>query len=76
MQNIILSLTTFGLAIVFAMVVAVLLHAVGVLVHTLAPDRKDTAADPIVPTADSEREQQTLAVAIAVAHHTKHSPRS
>lgn len=76
MQNILLSLTTYGLTIVFALVIAAVIHGMGVLVHTLAPDRKDAVSEPLVPTADSEREQQALAVALAVAHHAKRQPRS
>lgn len=76
MQDIILSLSTYGLAIVFALIIAVVIQGVGVLVHTIAPDQKQEVNDPIVPTADSEKEQQALAVAIAVAHHQQRSPRS
>ncbi len=76
MQTVLLSLITFGLTIVFALIIAAVIQGVGYLVYTLAPDRQETASDPIVPTADSEREQQALAVAIAIAHRTKNSPRS
>lgn len=76
MQTILLSLTTYGLTIVFALVIAAVIQGMGILVHTLAPDRKETPADLSIPTADTEREQQALAVAIAVAHHAKRQPRS
>ncbi len=76
MQDLILSLSTYGLAIVFALIIAVVIQGVGVLVHTLVPDQKQEANDPIVPTADSENEQQALAVAIAIAHNQQRSPRS
>lgn len=75
MQTILLSLTTYGLTIVFALVIAAVIQGVGVLVHTLAPDRQQATAEPLVPTADSEREQQALAVAIAIAHRTQRQPR-
>lgn len=76
MQTILLSLATYGLTIVFAIVIAAVIHGMGVLVHTLAPDRQQAVTEPLVPTADSEREQQALAVAIAVAHRAKRTTRS
>ncbi len=76
MQTVFLSLTTFGLTIVFALVIAAVIQGVGILVHTLAPDRRTDTTEPLVPTADSEREQQALAVAIAVAHRAQHQPRA
>ncbi len=76
MQTVLLSLTTFGLTIVLALIIAAVLQGVGFLVHTLAPDRPEAANEPLVPTADSEREQQALAVAIAIAHRAKHTTRS
>ncbi len=76
MQTLLLSLITFGLTIVFALTIAAVIQGVGYLVYTLAPDRPEAASEPLVPTADSEREQQALAVAIAIAHRAKHTTRS
>ena len=76
MQTIILTLWTYGLTIVFALLIAVVIQGVGVFIHSLASNRPEEVRDLSVPTADTEREQQALAVAIAVAHHAKRQPRS
>ncbi len=76
MSSLTLCLWIYALSIVFAMAIAVVIHGLGVFVKSLKLDRTEEVAEPLVPTADSEREQQALAVAIAVAHRAKHPTRS
>ncbi len=76
MSSLTLCLWIYALSIVFAMVIAAVLHGLGIFVKSLKLDRTEEIAEPLVPTADSEREQQALAVAIAGAHRAKHTPRS
>ena len=71
-----LCLWIYALSIVFARAIAVVIHGLGVFVKSLKLDRTEEVSEPLVPTADSEREQQALAVALAVAHHAKRQPRS
>ena len=76
MSSLTLCLWIYALSIVFAMAIAVVIHGLGIFVKSLKLDRTEEVAEPLVPTADSEREQQALAVAIAVAHRAKHTTRS
>ncbi len=76
MSSLTLCLWIYALSIVFAMAIAVVIHGLGIFVKALRLDRTEEVSEPLVPTADSEREQQALAVAIAIAHRTKNSPRS
>ena len=76
MSSLTLCLWIYALSIVFAMAIAVVIHGLGIFVKSLKLDRTEEVAVPLVPTADSEREQQALAVAIAVAHRAKHTTRS
>jgi Na+-transporting methylmalonyl-CoA/oxaloacetate decarboxylase gamma subunit len=76
MSSLTLCLWIYALSIVFAMAIAVVIHGLGIFVKALKLDRTEEVSEPLVPTADSEREQQALAVALAVAHHAKRQPRS
>lgn len=76
MSSLTLCLWVYVLSILFAMVIAAVIHGLGYVVKALRLDRNEPAADLSIPTADTEREQQALAVAIAVAHHAKRQPRS
>lgn len=77
MSSLTLCLWIYALSIVFAMIIAVVIHGLGIFVKSLKLDQPDDASKSIAPsTTDSEREQQVLAVAIAVAHHAKHHPHS
>ncbi|MDD3179917.1 MAG: hypothetical protein PHQ04_06135 [Opitutaceae bacterium] len=76
MSPIPLTLWTYALSIVFAMSVAAVIHGLGYFVKALRLDRNEAPPDASVPTADTEREQQALAVAIAVTHHAKRRPQS
>ena len=76
MSSLTLCLWIYALSIIFAMAIAVVIHGLGIFVKALKLDRTEEVSEPLVPTADSEREQQALAVALAVAHHAKRQPRS
>ena len=76
MSSLTLCLWIYALSIVFALAIAVVIHGLGIFVKSLKLDRTEEVSEPLVPTADSEREQQTLAVAIAIAHRAKHQPRA
>lgn len=67
MNTLLLALTTYGLTIVFAMIVAVVIQGLGVLVKKLNLERDDVPLDLGMPTADSAREEAAIAVAISVA---------
>jgi Na+-transporting methylmalonyl-CoA/oxaloacetate decarboxylase gamma subunit len=76
MSSFTLCLWIYALSIVFALAIAAVIHGLGIFVKSLKLDRTEEAAEPLVPTADSEREQQALAVALAVAHRASKQPRS
>lgn len=76
MSSFTLCLWIYALSIVFALAIAAVIHGLGIFVKTLRLDRTEPVAEPLVPTADSEREQQALAVAIAAAHRAQHQTRS
>ncbi len=76
MSSLTLCLWIYALSIIFAMAIAVVIHGLGIFVKALKLDRTEEVSEPLVPTAASEREQQALAVALAVAHHAKRQPRS
>ena len=76
MSSLTLCLWIYALSIVFALAIAAVIHGLGIFVKSLKLDRVEEVTEPLVPTADSEREQQALAVAIAVAHRAKRTTRS
>ncbi|HLP03593.1 MAG TPA: hypothetical protein VK163_16315 [Opitutaceae bacterium] len=76
MSSLTLCLWLYALSIVFAMAIAVVVHGLGIFVKSLKLDRSEPVTEPLVPTADSEREQQALAVAIAIAHRATRQPRA
>lgn len=67
MDTLFLTLTVYGLTIVFAFIIAASVHGLGIFIKKLRLDREADTIDISVPTADSEREQQQIAVAIALA---------
>ncbi len=76
MSSLSLCLWIYALSIGFALAIAVVIHGLGIFVKSLKLDRTEEVSEPLVPTADSEREQQALAVAIAIAHRAKNPTRS
>lgn len=67
MESLKFTLIAYGLTIVFAMIIAVFIPAVGYVIKRLRLDREDTV-DIAVPTSDTMKEEECVAVAIAVAH--------
>jgi hypothetical protein len=67
MNPISVSLTTYVLAIIFAMLIAVVIKGLAMAIEKLGLDRGATDADLTIPSANTAREEEALAVAIAVA---------
>lgn len=67
MQSLISALTAYGITIVFAMVIACFIPLLGSFVKKLNLDRDDQPIDTTVPSSDSMKEEESIAVAIAVA---------
>lgn len=68
LESLIFTLTAYALTIVFAMLIALFIPAIGYVIKRLKLDRDDDAVDIAVPTSDSVKEEECIAVAIAVAH--------
>lgn len=66
MQTFLTALLIYGLTIVFALVIAAILHGLGIVIKKLNLDREEQI-DTAIPSSDSEREQESVAIAIAVA---------
>lgn len=67
MEAISVSLWTYGLSIAFAMFIAALIKGVAVLIEKAGLDRGEQDLDIGVPSSNSIKEEEALAVAIAVA---------
>lgn len=67
MQTLYLSLTIYGLTIGFALVIAAILHGLGILIPKLKLDRDETPLELAIPSSDNEKEEAAIALAIAVA---------
>lgn len=65
MESLNAALIAYAVTIVFAMIIAAVLPLLGLLVKRLRLD--DEVVDLSVPTTDSMKEEEALAVAIAVA---------
>lgn len=72
MESLKFTLVAYFLTIVFAMIIALFIPAIGYLIKRLRLDRDEDAVDIAVPTSDSVKEEECLAVAIAVAHAQAH----
>ena len=69
MENpLLLAAWIYLLAIVFALIIALVIQGMGVLIKKLNLDRSDEPLDLMVPSSNSLKEEEALAVAIAVAH--------
>ena len=71
MNPISVSLTTYLMTAVFAMLIAVVIKGLAVAIERLGLDRGETDADLSIPSANSAREEEALAVVIAVARAQK-----
>lgn len=60
-------LSAYGLTIVFAMIIACFIPALAWLIKRMNLDQAEQP-DLTIPSSDSMKEEQAIAVAIAVAH--------
>ena len=72
MESLKFTLVAYLLTIVFAMIIALFIPGIAYVIKRLRLDRDDEAVDLAVPTSDSVREEECIAVAIAVAHAQAH----
>jgi len=68
MSTLLLALTTYGVTIVFALLVAIVIQALGAVVSRLPLERNDAPVDLHLPAADARPDAEAVAVAIAVAN--------
>lgn len=68
MTTLTLSLTIYAITIVFALLVAGVIHGLGAIVARLPLERNDAPVDLQLPPADARRDAEAIAVAIAVAN--------
>jgi Na+-transporting methylmalonyl-CoA/oxaloacetate decarboxylase gamma subunit len=62
------TLAAYGLTIVFAMIIACFIPVLAWAVKKMNFDDDESPANLAVPSSDSMKEEETIAVAIAVAH--------
>jgi hypothetical protein len=67
MNPISVSLSTYVLAIIFALLIALVIKGLALAIEKFGLDRGDEALDIAVPTSNSMKEEEAIAVAIAVA---------
>ena len=68
MKSLEFTLIAYAATIIFAMVIAAFIPALAYVIKKLNLDRNEEAADLTIPSSDSMKEEETIAVAIAVAH--------
>lgn len=68
MNPISVSITTYLVAIVFAMLIALVIKGMATAIEKFGLDRGEQDADLSVPSANTAKEEEVLAVAIAMAH--------
>jgi len=66
MESLVAALAAYGITIVFAMVIACLIPLLGAFVKMLKLESEE-AVDISVPSSNSMKEEESIAVAIAVA---------
>lgn len=71
MDTLLLTVSMYGLTIVFALLIAAALHGLGILIKKLNLDPEPEPMDLSMPSSDAEKEQEAIAVAIAAAHATR-----
>lgn len=67
MQSLSSALIAYGITIVFAMIIAVIIQLLGRGIKLLKLDADETPVDTAVPSANSLKEDEAIAVAVAVA---------
>ena len=68
MEAIKFMLAAYGLTIVFAMIIACFIPALAWAIKKMNLDPAEVTLDLAVPSSDSMKEEQAIAVAIAIAH--------
>jgi uncharacterized protein (UPF0254 family) len=68
MESLKFSLAAYGLTIVFAMIIACFIPALAWAIKKMNLDSAEEPPDLTLPSSDSMKEEETIAVAIAVAH--------
>lgn len=72
MESLKFTLVAYGFTIVFAMVIACFIPVLAFVIKKMNLDRNEDVPDLTVPSSDSMKEEEAIAVAIAVAHfHSK-----
>lgn len=67
MNPISVSVTTYVMAIIFAMLIAVVIKGMALTIEKLGLDRAEDSIDVAVPSSNSIKEEEAIAVAIVVA---------
>ena len=67
MESLKISLVAYGITIVFAMLIACFIPALGWAIKKMRLDRGDEPADLTVPTSNSMKEEEAIATVIAIA---------
>jgi hypothetical protein len=68
MEAIKFTFIAYGFTIIFAMLIACFIPALAFVIKKLNLDRNEEPLDMTMPSSDSMKEEQSIAVAIAVAH--------
>lgn len=67
MESLYAALAAYGITIVFAMLIACFIPVLGWAVKKMNLDRGEEPVDLAVPSSDSMKEEESIAIAIAVA---------
>jgi Na+-transporting methylmalonyl-CoA/oxaloacetate decarboxylase gamma subunit len=68
MESLKFTLAAYGLTIIFAMLIASFIPALAYVIKKMHLDRDEESLNLAMPSSDSMQEEETIAVAIAVAH--------
>jgi hypothetical protein len=68
MEAIQFTFIAYGFTIIFAMLIACFIPALAFVIKKLNLDRNEESLDLTMPSSDSMKEEESIAVAIAVAH--------
>jgi hypothetical protein len=68
MESLKFALAAYGLTIIFAMLIASFIPALAYVIKKMHLDRDEESLNLAMPSSDSMQEEETIAVAIAVAH--------
>jgi hypothetical protein len=62
------TLVAYGFTIIFAMIIAGFIPLLAFLIKKMNLDREEEAVNLAMPSSDSMQEEESIAIAIAVAH--------